>query len=269
MLTAFFLTTYGGFMLTVDEILEEGESVGGGTPYSKGCYVLSYSGGLYPFDSKGLLNPLDPVNLILCWPLCDDEELSDEDEDFESVLDTMLAVTDFRKKGFSVMTRYKSGAARTIKLNDGTDKVIILGDYAKEKKLLLPILSTQLSDMYVQSNVELWKSLGFRTPPHYGISRTDCDYDLHEWQGDSVLSGTDHVTYYNIIGGGRKVTVRKVHREAEVQTVSDDDDRDWDYGYTEFTTYKVSVTPFSESLEHAPFKKTTPNYVWEDKNAEE
>lgn len=254
-------------MLTVEEILEEGESVGGGTPYCKDCFVLSYSGGLYPFDSKGMLNPLDPVNLILCWPLCSDDDICDEDEDFESVLDTMLAVTDFRKKGFSVMTRYKSGAARTIKLNDGTDKVIILGDYAKEKKLLLPILSTQLSDMYVQSNVELWKSLGFRTPPHYGISRTDCDYDVDNWQGDSALSGTDHVTYYNIIGGGRKVTVRKVHREAEVQTVSDDNDRDWDYGYTDFTTYKVSVTPFSESLEPktAPSHKTTPKYVWQDK----
>lgn len=258
-------------MLKVEDILEDGESVGGGTPFHLGGYVLKYSGAWYPFDSKGLLNPLDPVNLILCWPLCSDDELSDEDEDFESVLETMLAVTDFRKKGFSVMTRYKSGAARTIKLNDSTDKVIILGDYAKDKKLLLPILSTQLSDMYVQSNVELWKSLGFHTPPHYGICKTDCDYAVDGWHGDSVLSGTDHITYYNIIGGGKKVTVKKVHREAEVQTVSDDDDRDWDYGYTEYTTYSVSVKPFSESLElkAAPFHKTTPDYVWEDKNAKE
>ena len=258
-------------MLKVEDILEDGESVGGGTPFHLGGYVLKYSGAWYPFDSKGLLNPLDPVNLILCWPLCSDDELSDEDEDFESVLETMLAVTDFRKKGFSVMTRYKSGAARTIKLNDGTDKVVILGDYAKDKKLLLPILSTQLSDMYVQSNVELWKSLGFRTPPHYGICKTDCDYAVDGCHGDSILSGTDHVTYYNIIGGGKKVTVKKVHREAEVQTVSDDDDRDWDYGYTEYTTYSVAVKPFSESLElkAAPFHKTTPDYVWEDKNAKE
>lgn len=257
-------------MLKVEDILEDGESVGGGTPFHLGGYVLKYSGAWYPFDSKGLLNPLDPVNLILCWPLCSDDELSDEDEDFESVLETMLAVTDFRKKGFSVMTRYKSGAARTIKLNDSTDKVIILGDYAKDKKLLLPILSTQLSDMYVQSNVELWKSLGFHTPPHYGICKTDCDYAVDGWHGDSVLSGTDHITYYNIIGGGKKVTVKKVHREAEVQTVSDDDDRDWDYGYTEYTTYSVAVKPFSESLElkAAPFHKTTPDYVWQDKGNE-
>lgn len=257
-------------MLKVEDILEDGESVGGGTPFHLGGYVLKYSGAWYPFDSKGLLNPLDPVNLILCWPLCDDDELSDEDEDFESVLETMLAVTDFRKKGFSVMTRYKSGAARTIKLNDSTDKVIILGDYAKDKKLLLPILSTQLSDMYVQSNVELWKSLGFHTPPHYGICKTDCDYAVDGWHGDSVLSGTDHITYYNIIGGGKKVTVKKVHREAEAQTVSDDDDRDWDYGYTEYTTYSVAVKPFSESLElkAAPLHKTTPDYVWQDKGNE-
>ena len=65
--------------------------------------------------------------------------------------------------------------------------------------------------------------------------------------------------------------MKKVHREAEVQSVSGDDDRDWDYGYMEYTTYAVSVTPFSESLElkAAPFHKTTPDFVWEDKNAEE
>ena len=256
-------------MLTVEKILEEGTAVGGDTPYSKGCYVLSYSGGFYPFDSKGMLNPLDPVNLILCWPIIGSQ--GDEDSDFEAILETMLAVTDFRKKGFSVMTRYKSGAARTIKLNDDTDKVIILGDYAKEKKLLLPILSTQLSDMYVQSNVELWKRLGFRTPPHYGICRSDCDYAVNGLHGDSVLEGNDHVTYYNIIGGGRKVTVKKVHREAEVQSVSDDDDRDWDYDYVDLVHYGIEVKPFSETLtlKAAPFHKTTPDYVSEDKNAEE
>lgn len=253
-------------MLDIEDILEDGEAVGEGTPFHLGGYVLEYSGAWYPFDAKGMLNPLDPVNLILCWPL--PEEEGEVDEDFESVLNTMLAVTQFRKKGFEVVTKYKSGAARTIKLADGSDTVVILGDYAKGHKLLLPILSTQLSESYDQSAIELWKSLGFRTPPHYGICKTENTYNVDGWQGASLLSGDKTITYYNIIGGGKKVVVKKTYVEAEVQEISDDGDRDWDFGYVEHAEYHVTVTPISNtpSLKAAPFRSTTPQFVWEDKN---
>ena len=252
-------------MLKIEDITEDGEQVGEGTPWSLGGYVLKYSGALYPFDPKGLLNPLDPVNLVLCWPL--PEEEGEVDDDFESVLNTMLAVTQFRKKGFEVVTKYKSGAARTIKLADGSDTVVILGDYAKSHKLLLPILSTQLSESYDQSAIELWNSQGFKTPPHYGIFKTEHTYSLDGWQGASLLSGSKTITYYNIIGGGKKVVVKKTYNDAEVQEISDDDGRDWDYRWLENTAYHVSVTPFNESpaLKAAPFHSTTPQFKWEDR----
>lgn len=252
-------------MLKIEDITESGEPVGEGTPFHLGGYVLEYSGALYPFDAKGLLNPLDPVNLILCWPLPDEE--GEADETFESVLNTMLEVTRFRKCGFSIVTKYKSGAARTIKLADGSDTVIILGDHAKEHKLLLPILSTQLSESYDQSTIELWQSLGFRTPPHYGIFKNEKTYSLDGWQGASLLSGKKTITYYNIIGGGKKVVVKKTHDDAEVQEVSDSDNRDWDFGYIDHVAYHVSVTPISETtaLKASPFHGTTPQFKWEDR----
>lgn len=249
-------------MLNEQEIFKNGNTVGGHEAYCKGNTVIEYSGGLYPFHGETMLNPLDPVNLILSWPILG-SYCGDYDSGFESILETMLAVTDFRKKKFSVMTRYKSGAARTIKLEDGSDKIIILGDFAKARKLSLPILSTQLSDEYRQDGIEVWKSLGFRTPPHYGISMTEQTYSVDGWKGSRLLDGTDDVTYYNIIGGGRKVTVKKVHREASVQEVSDDVDSDWDYDYVDLVHYGIEVKPFSETLtlKAAPFHKTTPDYV--------
>ena len=252
-------------MLKVKDITENGEPVGDGTPFQSGGHILEYSGSFYPFDQKGLLNPLDPVNLILCWPL--PEEEGTVDEDFESVLNTMLEVTRFRKCGFSVITEYKSGAARTIKLADGSDTVIILGDYAKEHRLLLHILSTQLSEAYDQSKIDLWKSLGFKAPPHYGIFKTENTYSLDGWQGTALLSGSKTVTYFNIIGGGKKVVVKKTYIDAEVQEVSDDDDRDWDFGHIENVAYQVSVTSVSNrtALKAAPFHGTTPQYKWEDR----
>jgi len=266
-LAAFFLKTYGGFMLKIEDITEDGEPVGEGTPWSLGGYVLKYSGALYPFDPKGMLNPLDPVNLVLCWPLPEEEE-GEVDDDFESVLNTMLAVTQFRKKGFEVVTKYKSGAARTIKLADGSDTVVILGDYAKSHKLLLPILSTQLSESYDQSAIELWNSLGFKTPPHYGIYKTENTYSVDGWQGASLLSGEKTITYYNIIGGGKKVVVKKTYVDAEVQEISDSDNRDWDFGNIEHTEYHITVTPISNfpTLKASTLRSTTPQFVWEDKN---
>lgn len=253
-------------MLNEQEIFKNGNPVGGLEAYCKGNTVIEYSGGLYPFHGETMLNPLDPVNLILSWPILG-SYIGDADSGFESILETMLAVTDFRKKKFSVMTRYKSGAARAIKLEDGSDKVVILGDFAKEKKLSLPILSTQLSDEYRQDGIEVWKSLGFRTPPHYGIFMTEQTYGVDGWKGSRLLDGTDEVTYYNIIGGGRKVTVKKVHRDANVQEVSDDADSDWDYDYVDLVRYYIEAKPFSETskLKTAPFRKTTPNFVWEEK----
>lgn len=252
-------------MLNAQEIAANGEPVDGeGSPYYEDGSVLKYSGGLYPFRNGKLINPLDPVNLLLCWPVLNGY---DENEGFERILSTMLAVTRFRKKKYTVLTRYKSGAARTIKLEDGTDNIIILGDHAKQNSLCLPILSTQLSDEYRQDGIEVWKSLGFRTPPHYGIFMTEQTYGVDGGKGSRLLDGTDEVTYYNIIGGGRKVTVKKVHRDASVQEGSDDADRDWDYDYVDLVRYYIEVKPFSETsnLKTAPFRKTTPTFVWEEK----
>lgn len=257
-------------MLKVEDILEDGESQGEGLPYIRDGFVLEYSGGLYPFDTNGMLNPLDPVNLLLCWHL--DEDFGCEDDGFETILKTMLAVTKIRKAGFSVVTQYKSGAARAVKLNDSTDKVLILGDYAKANKLVLPILSTQLSDNYDQSGIPLWKGLGFKTPPHYGICCSEQTYPVDGWHGGELLDGSDTVTYFNIIGGGKKVTVKKVYRDVQVQSVSDDMDQDWDYGAFEGTKYEITVKPFKDekpTLKAGPFHKTTPKYVWQDKGEDD
>lgn len=251
-------------MINIDDILEDGSQMGCGSPYTPDSFVMKYSGGLYPFHEGKLLNPLDPLNLILSWEIINDdtglEDGSDEDREFERVLDTMLAVTRFRKCKYEIVTRYKSGAARAIRLLDGSDKVVILGDYAKDNGgLILPILSTQLSDNYRQEDTPAWKEFGFRTPPHYGICTFEQAYRVEGIHDIDVLEGTDEVTYYDIIGGGKKVVVKKVHRDAERQEISDSEDRDWDYGWVEGTAYSIKVS------KDPAYHPTTPNFVWEDK----
>lgn len=251
-------------MINIDDILEDGDQMGCGVSYTPDSFVMKYSGGLYPFQGGNLLNPLDPLNLILSWEIINDdtglEDGSDEDREFERVLDTMLAVTSFRKRKYEIITRYKSGAARAIKLLDGSDKVVILGDYARDNGgLILPILSTQLSDNYRQEDIPAWKEFGFRTPPHYEICTSEQDYRVDGVNDIDVLEGTDEVTYYDIIGGGKKVVIKKVHREAEKQEISDSEDRDWDYGWVEGTAYSITVHKDSS------YHPTTPNFVWEEK----
>lgn len=255
-------------MITSSQVLEEGDLIpGGGAPYIKGSFVMEFSGYLYPFDrDSNMLNPLDPVNLLLSWPIVGGD---DDTGKFEKVLRTMIGVTAIRKAGFTPITQYKSGAVRTIKLTDGTDKVVILGEYARSRGLILPILSTQLSADYKQDSIDLWNSLGFKTPSHYGICSNTNTYSVDGWRGTALLDGSKTVTYYNIIGGGREITVKKVYSDVYVQSISDDDDRDWDYGADERTRYDISVKPIDAKFKTAaPYHKTTPNYVWQDKGDE-
>lgn len=256
-------------MINEETVLEDGETLGSGSAYFEDQYVVKYSGNLYPFKGDHMLNPLDPVNLILSWGILEGDGF--EDDEFERVLNTMAAVSRFRKAKFSVVTKYSSGAVRTIKLENGSDKVVILGDYAKEHRLILPILSTQLSSAYAQEGIPLWGKLGFTTPPHYGICSADSSYDVSGWRGASLLDGSEEVTYWNIIGGGKKITVKKVKRDVEEQSISQDDDRDWDYGCDESVYYGIKVSDIEQkpSLTSAPFKKTTPQYVWQDKGGQD
>ena len=252
-------------MIKESTILEDGEILGdGGNSFYPGHFVVSYSGNLYPFSEKGMLNPLDPFNLIVSLPVVGTEL---DDSVLNKVINTMLSVTEIRKAGFTVITRYDSGAARTVHLEDGSNKVIILGDLAKNRHLILPILSTQLSGDYDQSKIEPWKSHGFKTPPHYGINTVENTYSVNEWHGDTLVEGTKEITYYNIIGGGKKLSVKKVRCDYDTQSVDTDGDSDWEYGNVERTSYSMSEQNIEEPkpFKTKPYRGTTPEYVWQDK----
>lgn len=225
-----------------------------------GCY--------YPYRDQIMQNPLDPANLLLCAPVFVEDSCSDEDSDgkgtefVERVLNTLLHATDLREKGYKISTAYNSGAPRAI-IQNGTENTIILGEYSKTHGLLLPLLSTQLADSrYRQENIDVWKERGFTTPPKYKCYVSTYNDNLEGRQYGTmayVSFGYKEQTYYNVYGGGLKITIVKKHSELEIEDYEDDDDGSFEgREYTNWRIEKVERTP-----DHPVSSK--PKFVWQDK----
>lgn len=249
------------------EIFESGDSICPGVSHYEDGGLIHLDGCYFPFRGKVMQNPLDPANLLLCPPVfvadseCDDDS-EDEGTDFiEKVLNTLLHVTDIREKGYRISTRYSSGAPRTI-IQDGTEKTLILGDYSKENNLLLPLLSTQLADeQYSQEKVDAWKQRGFKTAPKYKCFVTTYTDNLegnHFGSMAFVSYGKKEQTYYNVYGGGLKISVVKKHVEVEIEDYEDDDSGDFEG--REYTNWRINSV--KKKSKHPVSKK--PAFIWQD-----
>ena len=237
-------------------ILEEGYGVGAGNDsLYRNSFVMSYNGSLYPFCNGKMLNPLDPVELLCCMDSGYDDRAI---ETAKKICRTVYMASKLRKEGYTIITRYKSGAPKTI-LESKTDNVLILGDLAKKENLLLPILSTQLADeQYDQSSVDAWKERGFKTPRKYDI--VDKTSYVMSGAGEDLDEVESQVTNYKFGG----ICVSFVHAEGESRTVSDDQDRDWDYEHFEDDYMEI----YREAPDPIPNKTEHPKFVWQDKGVE-
>lgn len=237
-------------------ILEEGHEVGAGNDsLYRDSIVMSYNGSLYPFRNGKMLNPLDPVELLCCMgSSCDDIAI----ETAKKICRTVDRAYELRRDGYSIITRYKSGAPKAI-LENKENNVLILGDLAKKENLLLPILSAQLADeQYDQSSVDAWKERGFKTPRKYDIvDKTSYVMSDVSEELDAVESQVSNYKF-----GG--ICVSFYHTEGEVREVSDDEDRDWDYGYVEDDYMEI----LREAPDPIPNKTEYPKFVWQDKGVE-
>lgn len=237
-------------------ILEEGHEVGAGhqTLY-RNSFVMSYNGSLYPFCNGKMLNPLDPVELLRCIGSGHDDRAI---ETAKKICRTVDMASKLRENGYTVITRYKSGAPKAI-LESKTNNVLILGDLAKKENLLLPILSAQLADeQYDQSSVDAWKDRGFKTPRKYDI--VDKTSYVRPGVGEEWDEIESQVSSYKFGG----ICISFVHTEGERRVVSDDEDRDWDYEYVEDDYLGVS----QEAPDPIPNKTEHPKFVWQDKGVE-
>lgn len=237
-------------------ILEEGHEVGtGNDPLYMDSFVMSYNGSLYPFCNGVMLNPLDPVVLLSCIGSGHDDRAI---ETAMKICRTVDMASKLRKEGYTIITRYKSGAPKAI-LESKTNNVLILGDFAKKENILLPILSTQLADeQYDQSGVDVWKERGFKTPRKYDIVKKTSDVK------SGVSEYLDEIETQVLNYKFGDICVSFVHTKGERRVVSDDEDRDWDYEYSEDDYMKIS----REASDQIPNKTEYPKFVWQDKGVE-
>ena len=250
-------------MKTDEEIFNDDDATCIGNPFDtkEGLRsLLMLNGHVYPFIDKHMLNPLDPVALLLS--IVDVDEDIDDDGAMEwayKICRTVHEAWRIRKSGYSVVTRHKSGAPRVV-LDKVTDKVIILGELASSNNLILPILSTQLADnVYEQSNVEAWKERGFITPEKYDVRyRTSTleDQDPGPWYNYNTRT----VESWHFGGYGFYF----IKEESEVTEISDDDDRDFDY-VGEAREYFRIENDKEREIKGIPNKTERPEFVWQDK----
>lgn len=249
-------------MKTDEEIFNDADTdIGNPFETKEGLRSLLLSNGhAYPFIGKRMLNPLDPVTLLLS--IVEVDENTDDDRAMEwayRICRTVHEAWRIRKSGYSIVTRYKSGAPRVV-LDKVTNKVIILGELASSNRLILPILSTQLADNgYEQANVEAWKERGFTTPEKY-----DVRYRTSTWEDPDPGFGYNYKTRtlesWHFGGYGFYF----IKEEAEVAEVSDDGDRDFDYEGVEHEYFRIEKDNAKETG-GVPGKTERPQFIWQDK----
>ena len=243
-------------MKTDEEIFEEGNVIAGHGSDEHYRSLVILNGQAYPFLGTKMLNPLDPVVLLCSICQADDNDGSNEVIDWaRRICNTVQEAWRIRSSGYSIVTRYKSGAPRVV-LDAVTNKVIILGEHCAQKGLILPILSTQLADAeYRQDSVDAWKERGFVAPPKYDVHHTTSSWDdpdigpEYTWKRRTLETWTFGGYHFSII-----------REEAEVMEVSDSDRRDFDYECIEDEYFRIE-----KQESKIPSKTERPEYVWQDK----
>ena len=206
-----------------------------GSAYMEDSTVVNVDGSSYPLSMGHLVNPLAPVNLIICMP-GNDEPDHPSIPHVLKILDTIFAAQGLRTVGYEIVSRKDSGAPTVIKERNGF--VNGLGDYAKKHNLYYPLLCAQLADSeFIQDRVHPWNEYGFKTPPLYMIDvkgYVDHKEDLMEIRD---ISGR----LFRILNpdGSVCITVDIKHVEVEEATISDSDTHDLEYSGNDFDVFSV------------------------------
>ena len=125
-------------------------------PLIEGGKLVQHNGYFYPMVNGKLVNPLDAYNLIgTCDPY--DADIID------SLFETLDCAWDIIATGCTIVARLNSKAPRVVQVGGDNGKVVILGDYAKEKDLYYPLLTALLADDQWDFD-ELWGAYGFKRP---------------------------------------------------------------------------------------------------------
>lgn len=211
--------------------------------------IVEDNGCYFPVVDGRLANPLDPESYINVFRRNENYRKSCKVPLLEKVLDTCWHASRFRDAGFEVVTYSTPGVPKVIK-SEGL--VYILGDYSKKNNLIYPLLCIQLSDnTYDQSKSDAWASFKFRTP-----SKINVLVDA-EWEPDRGFLGADdsaRCTY---------TLNSDAYESQRLVTIYSDD---------HFTAHGLEVT-YEACFDTKPkpkkrkvvAKKTTPDYIWQDK----
>lgn len=200
--------------------------------------VVNADGSYYPLSMGQLHNPLDPVNLLVCMPGCDEPDHHNIPHVLK-ILSTLFEAQRLRTAGYEIVSRKDSGAPTVIKERNGF--VNVLGDYAKSRSLYYPLLCAQLDDGgFIQDSISPWKEYGFKTPPLYMIDVKDYVDHREDLMESKDIAGR----LFRIFNpdGSVCIHVDIKHVDMEEATISDSDSHDLEYtghDYDVFTVRKV------------------------------
>ena len=211
--------------------------------------IVEDDGSFFPVVDGRLANPLDPESYISVFRRNERYRTSSAVELLDKVLCTCEHAYKFRKAGFEVVTYSTTGVPKVIK-SEGI--VHILGDYSKKNNLIYPILCVQLSDStYDQSKSEAWSKYKFTTPDKID---TVSEFDSKPVRGHLGADECSSTTY--TLNADKYVNqyIIKIHVSDEFTSRG----RDTDYE----VTFDCKEKPKKRK---AVARKTTPDYVWQDK----
>lgn len=211
--------------------------------------IVEDDGSFFPVVDGRLANPLDPESYISVFRRNERYRTSSAVEFLDKVLATCKHASKFRKAGFEVVTYSTTGVPKVIK-SEGI--VHILGDYSKKNNLIYPILCVQLSDStYDQSKSEAWSKYKFTTPNKID---TVSEFNSRPVRGHLGADESSSTTYTLNADKYVNQEIVTIHTSDKYTSSGLDTDYEVRFGIKEKPKKKRVVA-----------RKTTPDYVWQDK----
>lgn len=213
--------------------------------------IIEDDGGFFPVVDGRLANPLDPESYITVFRRNHRYRTSSAAELLDKVLCTCKHASKFRNAGFEVITYSTPGVPKVIK-SEGV--VHILGDYSKKNNLIYPIFCVQLSDSaYDQSKSKAWSVYKFTTPDKIDVVS---EFDSHPVRGHLGADECSRTTYTLNADKYVNQNIITIHTRDEFTSRGCDTDYE--------VTFDIKEKPQPKKRK-AIARKTTPDFVWQDK----
>ena len=211
--------------------------------------IVEDNGSFFPVVSGRLANPLDPESYINVFRRNERYRKTVYAELLDRVLTTCEHASKFRKAGFEVVTYSTTGVPKVIK---SENVVHILGDYSKKNNLIYPILCVQLSDsVYDQSKSNAWSAYKFTTPEKIDVVSEFESHPVRGHLGADECSSTKYTLNADKYVNQEIITI---HVTDEYTSRGRDTDYEVTFDCDEKPKKRKTVA-----------RKTTPDYIWQDK----